>query len=225
MKREYMKWAARMDEAFIEALLNQHYQGFREKSDAIKWKTKVVSNYNNLEEFFAKDRATREGVETAKEKCKRWINETNGVQVESIIDIDRMVCEKEISLEDFSYSGKDLDAPYSKYSDKKNQGSTNSQRKKKKVSNDKELEVLKFALDNVAEAIRERNFILQNSRTRVYTENEIFNELIAIGVEENQIDDCYIFLTKNLDKARTFFGCPTERRKNILDKLMFDSHS
>ncbi|KAG6514380.1 hypothetical protein ZIOFF_024733 [Zingiber officinale] len=198
MKRETMKWTAHMDETFIEALLNQHYQGFRvdgtfttmaynniiielkeklkmestkdhlknrmktlkehfnesydffknrklsdfswnpftktwcaelevweqlikEKPDAIKWKTKVVSNYNNLEELFAKDRATGEDAEIAKEKRKRWMNETNGVQVESIIDIDRMVCEKEISLEDFSYSGKDLDASYS-----------NSQRKKKK---------------------------------------------------------------------------------------------
>lgn len=47
------------------------------------------------------------------------MNETNGMQVERIIDIDRLVCEKEISLEDFCYSSKDLDAPYSKHGKKK----------------------------------------------------------------------------------------------------------
>lgn len=33
-------------------------QLIKEKTDAIKWKNKIVSNYNSLEELFAKDRAT-----------------------------------------------------------------------------------------------------------------------------------------------------------------------
>lgn len=35
-------------------------------------------------------------------------------------------------------------------------------------------------------------------------ENEIFNELITIGVEEYHNDECCMFLTKNPDKERTF---------------------
>lgn len=61
------------------------------------------------------------------------MNETNGMQVERIIDIDRLVCEKEISLEDFCYSSKDLDAPYSKHGKKKESRINKFTKKEKKI--------------------------------------------------------------------------------------------
>lgn len=42
MKKENMKWTSRMDEAFIDALLNQHYQGFRVDG------TFTTNAYNNI---------------------------------------------------------------------------------------------------------------------------------------------------------------------------------
>ncbi|KAL3507646.1 hypothetical protein ACH5RR_033028 [Cinchona calisaya] len=59
-----------------------------ENSEAIKWRNKVVNNYDSLEELFAKDRAMGQGVETAKEKHRHWISEPNGMNLESIVDID-----------------------------------------------------------------------------------------------------------------------------------------
>ncbi|KAL8127784.1 hypothetical protein AgCh_014637 [Apium graveolens] len=41
------------------------------KPDALKWKTKPILNYNELEELFAKDKATCAGAVTAKKKNKR----------------------------------------------------------------------------------------------------------------------------------------------------------
>lgn len=71
-------------------------------------------------------------------------------------------------------------------------------KKKRKLSAvDKELEVIKSVISNVL--MQQGRDIFQNSRKRVYTEKEIYMELINIGVESNCIDDCYIFLTKKPD--------------------------
>ncbi|XP_071932568.1 uncharacterized protein [Coffea arabica] len=296
--KENMKWTLAMDEVFIQALLDQHYKGFRvdgtftptaynniinelkkklgieftkshlknrlktlkehfkesydffrngklsgfswnpftktwcaepkvweqllqEKPEAIRWKTKVINHYDSLEELFAKDRATGQGDETAKEKRMRWMNEPNGVQFESIIEIDDMLCQNEISLENFNNSSKELDAQRSKAcNNKQSQGTTATQGKKKKVTCDEEFESLKGALHNVADALREGNTILEKSRPRVYSEKEIYDELVNIGVETDLIDDYYVFLCQNTEKVRSFFGCPSERRRNILNKLM-----
>ena len=77
-----------------------------------------------------------------------------------------------------------------------------------------------IALNNVAVAIREGNTVLERSRARVYSEDEIFNELVALGMDSSSIDEAYLFLTQNPDKVRALFGCPHGRRINILDKMM-----
>ncbi|KAI5668346.1 hypothetical protein M9H77_18199 [Catharanthus roseus] len=92
--------------------------------------------------------------------------------------------------------------------------------KKRKVSNDEEFDVLKGALHTVAKAIREGNFVIEQSRPHVYSEKDIFNQFVVIGIASKITDDCYIYLTENAAKTRAFFGCPSERRKSILMKLM-----
>lgn len=69
--------------------------------EAAKWKSKQINNYDSLEESFAKDQATWQGAETTKEKCKCWTNETNGIQIESFIDVDHLLSQNEITLESF----------------------------------------------------------------------------------------------------------------------------
>ncbi|XP_027169480.1 uncharacterized protein LOC113769246 [Coffea eugenioides] len=176
---------------------------------------------DSLEELFAKDRAIGQGAETAKEKRMRWMNEPNGVQFESIIEIDDMLSQNEISLENFNNSSKELDAQRSKAcNNKQSQGTTATQGKQRKVTCDEEFESLKGALHNIADSLREGNTILEKSRPGVYSEKEIYDELVNIGVEADLIDDYYVFLCQNTEKVRSFFGCPSERRRNILNKLM-----
>ena len=87
------------------------------------------------------------------------------------------------------------------------QGTSSAQGENRKLYVvDEELEIIKGALDNVADAIREGKFFFQNSRECWYTENEIYKELTSIGVEADSIDDCYLFLTQNQAKSRAFFG-------------------
>nr|XP_027066631.1 uncharacterized protein LOC113692418 [Coffea arabica] len=197
-------------------------QLLKEKPDAEKMRTKQIHNYDKLEELFAKDRATGQGAETAKETRNRWANEPNDAELESFIDVDRLLSQNEITIESFDNTTKDTGVKVSKACNKKSvQGTSSTQGKKRKLSVvDEELEIIKGALDNVADAIREGNFIFQNSRERLYTENEIYKELTSIGVEADSIDDCYLFLTQNQVKSRAFFGCPAERRKSILEKMM-----
>nr|XP_027083790.1 uncharacterized protein LOC113706101 [Coffea arabica] len=212
-------------------------QLLQEKPEAIMWKTKMAFGSHirirfgfeigyhgfgmSLEELFAKDRATGQGAKIAREKRMRWMNEPNGVQFESIIKIDDMLSQNEISLENFNNSSKELDAQRSKAcNNKQSQGTTATQGKKRKVTCDEEFESLKGAFHNVADALREVNAILEKSRPRVYSEKEIYDELVNIGVEADLIGDYYVFLCQNTEKVRSFFGCLSERSRNILNKLM-----
>lgn len=92
-------------------------------------------------------------------------------------------------------------------------GQHNKKLGKKKVPNG---EVLKSSLNNVAEELREGNSMIQQYKT----EEEIFKELVDIGIEKEYIEDCYLFLIQNTDKSRAFFGFPSEMRKSILSKMM-----
>lgn len=74
---------------------------------------------------------------------------------------------------------------------------------------------LMISLENVPNAIREghailkeSNIILVRSRQRVYTEQEICNELEVISLEATEICKAHIFLVKRSESARDIFGCP-----------------
>ena len=68
--------------------------------------SKPINNYDKLEELFAKDRATGEGAETAKEKRRRWANSVDENNIESI---DDGVANDEIRLESFINFDEDVD--------------------------------------------------------------------------------------------------------------------
>ncbi|KAK6939553.1 Myb/SANT-like domain [Dillenia turbinata] len=244
MKKENMKWTLQMDNAFIEAMLNQHYQGFRvdgtftttaynniikelkEKLGMdlskmhLKNRMKTLKDHFNecydlfrngkysgfswsyvTKTFHAEDEVWDQllkGVETAKEKRKRWAIEPNEDQLESFVDVERLLSENEITLESFdTESSKAMEQVLKHCDQKPTQGTNFVKGKKRKVSVDEKLELLKGALENVTNAIREGNCILQKSRALVYSEDEIYSELLSIGVEEELIDDCYLFLIHN----------------------------
>ncbi|GJR71708.1 hypothetical protein Tco_0084073 [Tanacetum coccineum] len=54
--------------------------------DALEWKTKTISNYDELYMLFAKDRATGVVVETTKEKRKRMMNNEDIVEIDDDTD-------------------------------------------------------------------------------------------------------------------------------------------
>ncbi|EXB55017.1 hypothetical protein L484_007348 [Morus notabilis] len=85
----------------------------------------------------------------------------------------------------------------------------------------KEFESMREAISSVTEAIREGNAIAKRSRARVYSEEEVFAELVNIGVDERLRYKAYTFLTQDATRVRAFFGCPVEERKNFVLQLMY----
>ncbi|KAA8517182.1 hypothetical protein F0562_017475 [Nyssa sinensis] len=96
------------------------------------------------------------------------------------------------------------------------------QKKKNKImryDDEKDVQMVK-AIESVAEAIKEGNAIYEKYHQPVYSEKEVYNELTSIGVQEFLLDDAYLYLTSHPDKMRQFLGCPFERRKGILERMM-----
>ncbi|KAF4378859.1 hypothetical protein G4B88_008329 [Cannabis sativa] len=89
----------------------------------------------------------------------------------------------------------------------------------------REFESIREAIHSVAEAIREANAIAKRSQVQVYREEEVFAELVNLGVDKRLRYKAYTFLTQNASKVRAFFGCPVEERKNFLLQLMHGPHN
>ena len=85
---------------------------------------------------------------------------------------------------------------------------------------DKQTEVFGSGIAALTEALKEGNSILKESRPRVYAEEDVYNELIAIGVPQEHLVDCMVYLTDNPTKVRALFGVPSALRKDMLFKFM-----
>lgn len=85
----------------------------------------------------------------------------------------------------------------------------------------REFESMREAISSVTEAIREGNAIAKRSRARVYSEEDVFRELVNIGIDERLRYKAYNFLTQDATRVRALFGCPIEERKNFLLQLMY----
>ncbi|KDP40120.1 hypothetical protein JCGZ_02118 [Jatropha curcas] len=95
------------------------------------------------------------------------------------------------------------------------------ERKRKARTWEKQLKSVKEAIKDVSEAIKEGNAIIEKARKRIYTEREIYAELVKIGVEKNVRFAAYTFLTKDPTKVRAFFGYPVDERKEFLIQMMY----
>ncbi|KAK1373297.1 Myb/SANT-like domain-containing protein [Heracleum sosnowskyi] len=210
------------------------------KPDAIKWKTKPILNYNEIEELFAKDRATGVGTETAKEKYKRRsstcsadysIDDINDLLTGNTVNLESLNNDDDIQFVAATPSPQEASNSASEAKGKKRkceeEEDINKGKKKKCEEEENINKKIMNSLENVANAIREghailkeSNVILEKSRQRVYTEEEIYTGLETIGVDETKICEAHLFLVKHPESARAVFGCPVQIRKKILKELM-----
>lgn len=90
--------------------------------------------------------------------------------------------------------------------------------KKRKASSvdavERELKGIKDAIKEVARAIREGYLIAERGRPRVYSEQEVFPELVRIGVETHLRYKASAFLVANSGRMKAFFGCPPWERRD-----------
>ena len=105
------------------------------------------------------------------------------------------------------------------------QSATSLNNKKRKAPGDdvcmREFEGIRDAIKDVAEAIREGNDIIKRGQSLVYSEEEVFAELVNMGCDKNLRYKAYTFLTQDAARVRAFFGCPTNERKDFLLQMMF----
>lgn len=214
---------------------------FQVKPDALKWKTKPILNYNELEELFAKDRATGAGAATAKEKNKRRSSTSSGdwtvdeindlVTVNSTVNLEGLDSDNDVQFVAATPSPHEAsnNATEAKGKKRKHDEEEDLNKGKKKKSEEEEdvNKKIMMSLENVANAIREghtilkeSNTILERSRQRVYTEQEIYNELEVIGLDATKLCEAYLFLVKCPESARAIFGVPLQMRKTILEEMM-----
>ncbi|KAL5578745.1 hypothetical protein UlMin_011187 [Ulmus minor] len=191
---------------------------FEAKPHAKKWRYTEIQNYDKLSDLFAKDRATGEGTMSAKEKVQQWEKEGSSSQ---FIDVDR---QEEVRSE----SPDPLNPQFNSQS-----GNTTKNLKRKAStmdSRDKQVEMIQSSINNVAEAIREGNTlaekgveVLQKAQPRIYSEEEVYTELLKIGVPDSIVLEAFLFLVNGAQKMRVFFAIPSEKRYELLIKWMYPS--
>ncbi|XP_059664096.1 uncharacterized protein LOC132309849 [Cornus florida] len=179
------------------------------KPSSSKWRHTKINHYEKLFELFVKDRATGQGAISAKEKVSKWGTE-NGTSSST----------QNNNHESNSQCG----------------GSSKGSKRKDVMADvfEREIEVIGSGINKVAEAIEKGNLvaekgleiaakrvaIVEKTQTNYHPDEELFAELMRIGVPDNKQLDAFIFLIKYPQHKSAFFAVPTERRLELLNMVM-----
>ena len=172
--------------------------------------------------MFSKDRENNKGCISAKEKVCRWEKEReDNVNLEENIDF----------FDEFRMSNVESYSPMVSPS----YSCETSSKKAKKAPQmiemlEKQMEIFQSRIDNVAASIRQGNeiakeglaimmqghkiakdglAIMERGHPRCYSEDEVYYELVNIGILADVQLDAMLFLIKDPAKMRAFFGVPT----------------
>lgn len=99
---------------------------------------------------------------------------------------------------------------------------------------DKHMEAMQSSIGGVVDVMKEGNLVIRESniiaekgidaiergRPKVYSEEEVYAELLKIDVPDHIQLDAFLFLIKDSSKVRAFFAVPSERRLELLQKMM-----
>lgn len=184
-----------------------------------------IHNYDKMLQLFAKDRATGEGAMTAKEKRRRPQDSINIDEEDTITNIHMLASRGEISIEAFPSSNEDTEQSTPLIPELSTTTSSKVKKKKDKEAHakkevDKEVILVTEAVNNVAEAIREGNALYAQAQSLTFTNADIREELLAIGVEKEILSKAYLYLVKDSDMKGAFFGVPREERKALVMDML-----
>lgn len=196
------------------------------RPDARKWIFTPIANYKKLIMLFGKEKS--DCVYDTKEEAHQWVNLGN---VSSLNCVDHMMSHNEVTLtlEDPNGTNDGNDRLPTSVEAKScqidsqapSQSATSSKGKKRKAPRNfdfsREFASIREAIKDFAAAIREGNAIAERGRPHVYSEQEVFAELVNIGIDSQLWYRAYTFLISNVGRVRAFFGCPSEERKDFFD--------
>ncbi|XP_060961597.1 uncharacterized protein LOC133031866 [Cannabis sativa] len=198
------------------------------RPDARKWMSTPVGNYDKLLMLFANEAG--DSFAMAKEDGNHLVNLNIGSDLNG--DLGASQNEVAFTLEDLNGgNGGNYVLPISAEANSQidsqapSLSATSLKGKKRKASRnldfEREFASVREAIKDVAAAIREGNAIAERSRARVYSEEEVFKELVSIGVDLQLRFRAYTFLIANAARVRAFFGCPVDERKDFLLQMMY----
>lgn len=135
-----------------------------------------------------------------------------------------MVAENEVRLENIDAIDENAENVPSNEHEVATRSQVNSQveasskykRDKKKSQLDDEIVILKEGFDNVAKAIASSTSELVKATTLLISENEVWNLLDDLDIDEQKCLACYFYLIKNPKMLRALLGCPLECCKDLL---------
>ncbi|CAI9290287.1 unnamed protein product [Lactuca saligna] len=183
--------------------------------------------------LFARDRASGENAETAKESNARFNNTTN-IKIESISEVDSLLASNDVRLENQRVDDDEDDIQVVSPTPEQNSSAKKCKTKKRKLVDEVEQEVepqhqpepetfetkIMNAVSDVANAMREGNKIFERTYHHELTGDEIYHELQPMGLEAHEIPGALMYLARNQADARTLFTCPMNIRKDILKTMM-----
>ncbi|XP_074287285.1 uncharacterized protein LOC141612416 isoform X2 [Silene latifolia] len=170
------------------------------KPEAKKWKNTPFPHFNLLAKLLSKDRATGDESGTAKEK-----------RVHMTPTITESSDKSEGTMEGKMGDSKD--------------SADSKKGKKRKATEDifrEEISIIKQGLDNVAQALREGNEVIEKGRPQVYTTQEVFEELSRMELDPITRRKAYRFLNAKQMRVRELFGLPPEERMVYLMEMMIN---
>ncbi|CAI9286136.1 unnamed protein product [Lactuca saligna] len=223
-KKSLLNWTELMDTAFVDAM---------SKPDVVALKTKKVARFEQMLVLFARDRASGENAETAKERNARF-NNTTDIKIESISEVDSLLANNDVRLENQRVDDDEDDIQVVSPTPEQNSSAKKCKTKKRKLVDEVEKEVepqpqpepetfetkIMNAIGDVANAMREGNKIFERAYHHELTGDEIYQELQPMGLEAHEIPDALMYLARNQADARTLFTCPMNIRKDILKTMM-----
>ncbi|KAF3787264.1 hypothetical protein EJ110_NYTH23585 [Nymphaea thermarum] len=182
---------------------------------AKKWMMAPVPNYEKLVNLFGNDRATGERSMTAKEKRNRMTSACESAG-ETIQFIDE-VSQNQVVLEPFIKLGDKCEVQV-----EPNTGSLLKRKRRRSANEDdlKEIEIMKDAFEKVANAIEKSNVVPEPRQSNKYSKEDVFPTFEVIGLEEELQTEAYLHLADDKDRMKTFFACPSSKRKNVLLRML-----
>ncbi|XP_076938483.1 uncharacterized protein LOC143606685 [Bidens hawaiensis] len=190
------------------------------KAEALK--TKKVSNFNEMLELFAKDRASGAQAEPAKERNARF--QMNGsINLETVQEVDDFCAANDVILESEYNIDDDIQVvnPTSSLPEQSSSAKKCKSKKRKAEQDNEDLaSMIMNSVGSVANAIYEGNKVLERVYHHEYTGEEIYNALEPMGLESYEIRRALRYLVANQADARALFSCPPQIRLGLLRDMM-----
>ncbi|KAJ4791354.1 Myb/SANT-like DNA-binding domain protein [Rhynchospora pubera] len=180
----------------------------KDHPEAAEWMNKPILHYDKLKRLYGKDRANGDISESPEEMMQRLAQEDNQPDGDVISEIDRLISRNEATLGDL---------------DDDNLSSPNGRKKHKGKATKEEIQAdIMKGIEGIGEYIMKSTEAIvkaHNSQLSVPA-TEIWDVVLALNLDTDMEMIAYRFLIKNSVEVEALIGCPLEKRKDYLMRIL-----